>query len=255
LQQGELRRYDKVLAICTSLKEATSLLHSVASKLYSYTPLIVSSTSVWTDFHSFIFLSQFQHSTMLSLALLSLTSLVSAHGLITAAKGNAGGSGSGLGFVPGSSGTSQADVTVFKGTSVCGQTAAGGVNSISTGTQNILNQVGGQLPQVTPGGSLSMTLHQVNGDGAGPYSCGISSDATGATFSNLQVTTQVPGTNGVSGASNKDFPLVVSMPAGLQCTGTVAGQSNVCLVRCKNTSGGGKTLIQLWESVASNIHF
>jgi hypothetical protein len=177
---------------------------------------------------------------MRSFALLSLTTLVSAHGLITAAKGNAGGSGSGIGFVPGTAGTSESDVTLFKGNSVCGQTAAGVTNNIASGTSTILSQNGGTLPQVTAGGSLSMTLHQVNADGAGPYTCQISTDATGNTFTTLQATTQVPGNNGVSSANNQDFPLVVSLPSNLQCTGTVAGQSNVCLVRCKNPSGAGR---------------
>jgi hypothetical protein len=37
---------------------------------------------------------------------------------------------------------------------------------------------GGQMPQISAGGMVMMTLHQVNGDGAGPYECMI--DSTGA---------------------------------------------------------------------------
>ena len=36
-----------------------------------------------------------------------------------------------------------------------------------------------------------------------------------------------------------DFPLVAAIPAGQNCTGTVAGQDNVCLVRCENDARAG----------------
>lgn len=75
-----------------------------------------------------------------------------------------------------------------------------------------------------------MTLHQVNGDGAGcvcsqplsftadiyfyhsPYTCDVSADG-GNTFVAATVTTQVPGRNGRSQAKAQDFPLEVQMPA------------------------------------------
>lgn len=36
-----------------------------------------------------------------------------------------------------------------------------------------------------------------------------------------------------------DFPLKAEIPAGQTCTGTVAGQNNVCLVRCQNAARAG----------------
>jgi hypothetical protein len=36
-----------------------------------------------------------------------------------------------------------------------------------------------------------------------------------------------------------DFPLTAAIPAGTECTGTVAGQDNVCLVRCQNSARAG----------------
>lgn len=36
-----------------------------------------------------------------------------------------------------------------------------------------------------------------------------------------------------------DFPLAATIPADQSCTGTVAGQDNVCLVRCMNTARAG----------------
>jgi hypothetical protein len=38
---------------------------------------------------------------------------------------------------------------------------------------------------------------------------------------------------------NKDFPFAATIPAGTTCSGTVAGQSNVCLVKIVNPSGAG----------------
>lgn len=36
-----------------------------------------------------------------------------------------------------------------------------------------------------------------------------------------------------------DFPLTAAIPAGQTCTGTVAGQDGVCLVRCQNSARAG----------------
>lgn len=36
-----------------------------------------------------------------------------------------------------------------------------------------------------------------------------------------------------------DFPIKAEIPAGQTCTGTVAGQNNVCLVRCQNAARAG----------------
>jgi len=85
-----------------------------------------------------------------------------------------------------------------------------------------------------------MTLHQVNADGGGPYTCMINADATGQQWTNIQVTTTPPGRNSRNreGAAS-DFPLVAAIPAAQNCTGTVAGQDNVCLVRCQNDARAG----------------
>ena len=36
-----------------------------------------------------------------------------------------------------------------------------------------------------------------------------------------------------------DFPLTAAVPNGQECTGEVAGQENVCLVRCMNAANAG----------------
>ncbi|KAF2673425.1 hypothetical protein BT63DRAFT_421577 [Microthyrium microscopicum] len=186
--------------------------------------------------------------TIVTLGLLAITNLVSAHGAIVKAVGDAGGAGSAIGIDPNTprDGTRrnpfQQDSTRFKGDNAdtCGQTLGGGENAdIAAGTKAVMAMMGNQLPQVSAGGSLMMTLHQVNGDGAGPYSCQMSADGTGAAWTDINVQTNVPGTNSRSRAKATDFPLKAVMPAQMSCTGNVAGQNNVCLVRCMNAARAG----------------
>lgn len=57
---------------------------------------------------------------------------------------------------------------------------------------------GNTLPQVSPGGSVSGTLHIVTSDGAGPYKALLDTTGTGD-FKNailMTITTQVPGKKG-----------------------------------------------------------
>lgn len=69
---------------------------------------------------------------------------------------------------------------------------------------------------------MTVTIHQVNADGAGPYTCdmdptGNTLGATGQTA--LTVTNNVPGANGFSQAKTEDFNMTVTMPTSLNCTG------------------------------------
>jgi len=122
---------------------------------------------------------------------------------------------------------------------------------------------GNTLAQVSDGGSISGTVHIVTTDGAGPYTAIVDPTGTGtfSTGKTMTVTQQVPGTKGniaapkqrrfvtrmlvnmgiVKRASNvnEDYPFAATMPAGTTCTGTVAGQSNVCLVKIVNPSNAG----------------
>ncbi|KAF8753654.1 hypothetical protein RHS01_06538 [Rhizoctonia solani] len=69
------------------------------------------------------------------------------------------------------------------------------------------------IPSATASGEIQMTLHQVNQDGAGPYTCDISADG-GNTFQAAKVTKNVPGAFlGLSTATAEDFPLNVQMPS------------------------------------------
>lgn len=118
-------------------------------------------------------------------------------------------------------------------------------------------------------GTVTMTIHQVNGDGAGrtlipvskrtiltvlrsAYACGVSADGTGASFVAMTVSTnvshstsccklvpmtrrQVPGTRSNSNAKATDFPLVAAVAPGTTCTGA----GGTCLVRCMNAARAG----------------
>jgi hypothetical protein len=182
-------------------------------------------------------------------ALFVAADMAAAHSVITNAVGDAGGSGMALGVDTSTprDGTRrrpfQTDATRFRGDAAdtVGETLAGGDNQIEQGTLDIMEETGSQLPQVNPGGSLEMTVHQVNSDGAGPYTCMINADGTGTSWDNIQVTTNVEGNDRGRNRDGEmgDFPLVASIPAGQNCTGSVAGEENVCLIRCQNPARAG----------------
>jgi hypothetical protein len=100
------------------------------------------------------------------------------------------------------------------------------------------------LPTTADDGTVTMTFHQVNQDGAGPLTAMIDATSGGtdpAAFKTAQVTQNVPGIGigGLSAAAVKDFPVKVQMPAGMTCSGTAGGASNVCVVRLQNAALAG----------------
>ncbi|KAG6355274.1 hypothetical protein INS49_003235 [Diaporthe citri] len=168
-----------------------------------------------------------------ALLLCLLSPLVAGHAAIVRATGDAGGQGMALGIDTATprDGTRrnpfQQDSTRFKGQAAdtVGETLAGGDNDVEAGTTAIMGETGEALPQVTQGGEVQMTLHQVNGDGGGPY---------------IRVTDMPPGENSRSrDTQTSEQALTAAVPANQACTGTVAGQDNVCLVRCMNDANAG----------------
>ncbi|KAG6358854.1 hypothetical protein INS49_012373 [Diaporthe citri] len=100
------------------------------------------------------------------------------------------------------------------------------------------------LPTTQDDGTLQMTFHQVNQDGAGPLTAAIDPTSGGtdpAAFKDAQMTQDVPGIGigGLSGASTMDFPIAVQMPAGMTCSGSVGGANNVCIARMANSALAG----------------
>lgn len=132
---------------------------------------------------------------------------------------------------------------------------------MEAGTKQAMALSGSTLPQVTEGGSVSGTLHIVTTDGAGPYKAMVDATGTGnGPWKQMDVMTQVPGTKGnikktekrawaralqtvgiMKRATNvnEDYPFKVAMPAGTTCTGSMAGQNNVCIVKLINPSNAG----------------
>lgn len=159
-----------------------------------------------------------------------------------------------------------------------GHTTGGGQNTLAL-LSEAMAQSGPVLPQIaSTGGMLSGTYCIVTEDGAGPIKAVIDPTGTGA-FSKgtmLDVVTQVPGQNGNIAAPkkqkqqrspwtritrraanvNENFPIQVAVPAGIKCTGTVAGQKNVCLVKLanmnKNGPFGGVVAVQMADAQAAD---
>ncbi|ROW04722.1 hypothetical protein VMCG_04875 [Cytospora schulzeri] len=120
----------------------------------------------------------------------------------------------------------------------CGRTELSGNIDVGENTEDAL--AANSVTQVKAGSKLTVTIHQVNADGAGPFTCdmdptGNTLGATGQTA--LEVTNNVPGTNGFSQAKTQDFNITVTMPTDLNCTGASTG--NVCTIRCRNNALAG----------------
>ncbi|KAK2058325.1 hypothetical protein LY76DRAFT_593384 [Colletotrichum caudatum] len=100
------------------------------------------------------------------------------------------------------------------------------------------------MPTCADDGTISMTFRQINQDGAGPLTADVDGTSGGTKESAMRkakVTTDVPGlgVQGLSLATNTDFPVKVQMPAGMTCDATVGMASNVCVVRVRNGAAAG----------------
>lgn len=112
-----------------------------------------------------------------AIGLLATADIVAGHAAIIGATGDAGGQGMALGIDSSTprDGTRrdpfQADSTRFKGEAAdtFGETVGAGTNNLETGTKAMMAETGTMLPQISAGGSVDMTLHQVNGDGGGEF--------------------------------------------------------------------------------------
>ncbi|RYP52110.1 hypothetical protein DL768_002660 [Monosporascus sp. mg162] len=125
----------------------------------------------------------------------------------------------------------------------------GGGQETETAEETIVAASAGQgatagLPTCADDGSITMTFRQINQDGAGPMEAAVDGTSGGTdpdAFVNAEVTQDVPGLGiqGLSLATNTDFPLTVQMPAGMTCEGSVGGANNVCIVRVRNGAAAG----------------
>ncbi|KAI8457423.1 hypothetical protein BY996DRAFT_4578427 [Phakopsora pachyrhizi] len=185
---------------------------------------------------------------LLTLSVLSVCfSVVRSHGLITGVNGANGVTGQAFGTIESTprdgSGAKpfQQDTSIIRDREIasgktggCGRTPAGGENVLST---ELPKAESAGLASVGADGKVRMTLHQVNQDGAGPFTCDVDTNADGKDFQKMKVDKNVPGFAGLSRATAADIPLVASMPAGAKCTGGADGQT--CIVRCRNGAAAG----------------
>ncbi|KAA1070308.1 hypothetical protein PGT21_007797 [Puccinia graminis f. sp. tritici] len=117
--------------------------------------------------------------------------------------------------------------------SVCGRTLMGPID-MKVAFQKAENE---GLPDLAPGGRITITTHQINADGGGPYSCAVDTGATGERFIPIPIEVNIPGANGRSDARAIDLPLVAKMPKDLICTG--GSDKQTCLIRCLNGAKAG----------------
>ncbi|CRK30113.1 hypothetical protein BN1708_015752, partial [Verticillium longisporum] len=127
----------------------------------------------------------------------------------------------------------------------------GGGNAVDGPPETMVAASAGQgasagLPTASDSGAVTMTFRQINQDGAGPLTADIDCTSGGtdaAAFQSAEVSTDVPGlpfgNQGLSLATNSEFPLVVQMPAGMTCDASVGGADNVCVVRVRNGAAAG----------------
>ncbi|KAL3590465.1 hypothetical protein FPOAC2_12657 [Fusarium poae] len=137
----------------------------------------------------------------------------------------------------------QQDATIIRDAEItanivnqCGRTEISGNIDVGENTENAI--AANQVTQVEAGGEITVTIHQVNADGAGPYVCDLDeSSNTNTNIQNLTVTNNVPGSNGLSQAKTQAFNITVKMPDDLNCFGASTG--NICTVRCRNNALAG----------------
>ncbi|EPS40385.1 hypothetical protein H072_5820 [Dactylellina haptotyla CBS 200.50] len=98
------------------------------------------------------------------------------------------------------------------------------------------------MPTCSDTGLITATYHQINGDGAGPLTAKVDATSGGTVrtaFVEAKVVANVPGNAGNSNNVMTDFDISVQMPPGMICQGTVAGVTNLCILRVKNANPNG----------------
>ena len=101
-----------------------------------------------------------------------------------------------------------------------------------TGTFTILAAVAIGLPHASNTGVVFMRVTVSEADGCGAYSCFVSPDATGTSWTSMPILTDVPTVQAGCGleAEPSDYSLVAQIPRDTICT----GEGSACLVMCKN---------------------
>jgi hypothetical protein len=111
----------------------------------------------------------------------------------------------------------------------CGRTELAGNIDIGENTENAIASKA--VTQVKAGTRMTVTIHQVNADGAGPYACDlISAGNNGIITANLSIENNIPGANGLSQVKATDFNMTVIMPDSFPaCTGCTSTCSHMVI--------------------------
>jgi len=162
----------------------------------------------------------------------AMLAMANAQGVIIKAQGPSGPAGAGLLVDP-----TKADANIINLQEItqnvvneCGRTILAGNIDIGEATED---QLGNKtVTQVTKGSNVDITIAQVSGDGAGPYTCDLdpTSNSIGATGQTKLAVKEAKPQNG-------NIKLTVTMPKDLACVGASTG--NVCTVRCFNSNAKG----------------
>ncbi|KAF3078837.1 hypothetical protein TWF569_010275 [Orbilia oligospora] len=123
-------------------------------------------------------------------------------------------------------------------------TPAGGFNQVKYWVQNLEINLWKRMAQSTPGGWLSIRVHQVNEDGAGPFRCRFDQTGTGEHFGPwAHVLEQPPGEiahqSRLYATNNRIHFLKVAVPKDIKCAGQYGTAKNICLMRCENYAANG----------------
>ncbi|KAI9144885.1 hypothetical protein BKA69DRAFT_1172422 [Paraphysoderma sedebokerense] len=118
--------------------------------------------------------------------------------------------------------------------SECGRTTGAGKIDIQSLAAKVRSASAAEgYATVTEGKTLKMVMYQVNGDGAGPFTCQLSKSLDAKFNTELTVTQNVPGKKGNNKATQlSNNTIEVQIPMGVQCT-------DACIVRCMNPANAG----------------
>jgi len=210
-----------------------------------------------------MFLSKFA---LPAIGFLRMSLQIRAHSLITSAVGLNGVIGRALG-VPSSLDSCtdhncDNDATIIRDREIkagmvgaCGRTVSGGNIIIERSIHSLNRELGGSFPEVKSGSSFSMIVHQMDAEGAGPYTCEIDHTGTGIAFITLAIQQNVPrSVSKVPTTTSQDYPLELLIPQGISCHGGQSG--NIRLIRCRNNAStgpfGGCVPVQMTSSESTN---
>ncbi|KAI9140809.1 hypothetical protein BKA69DRAFT_1038989 [Paraphysoderma sedebokerense] len=178
---------------------------------------------------------------------LLLCSSVNAHGVLLAAHGENGLETPGLGVSmqfsarTGTGRDFQKDSSIIRADEVaegkassCGRTKGAGKNEIKTLAAKVRSAAASEgYASVTGGKTMKLTMYQVNGDGAGPYTCQLSTSLEGNFNQQLTIVRNAPGQEGDNDATEmSNLTLEVKIPTGVAC-------ADACLIRCMNPADAG----------------